>query len=505
MSTSDTFDLSNNQSNQTTSTSQPEQKTTVSDQLLDWVKQCQEQGETSAQIFRRLLEAGHSQKIASQAMDGFLPKLKLAPIRNADDRLNRETSPSNFYALANIDLIHKAEVQQIEDDRVQLFLWPNFLSTDKCEQLIQDFDAVFAESTVVDQDIYGNHGHRTSSTVYLAEHSPEVNDEIVQLAADAMGVDTRYCEGSQIQRYQKGQEFKTHPDYFSATSPSFLDTLGSMGQRTWTCVLYLNDNFTGGNTKFDRIGQTISPTQGAAAFWNNLTPSGQVNEFSMHTGCPIESGTKYIVTIWFRERPQNTANLEGTLKVFEQEFQAAKQTPCDIHEHLDTLYQYAKAVDHITEFGVRTGMSSRAFLAANKPLRSYDLFLDDRVSQLFRYAKSNGMDVEYTESDVLNIEIDSTDLLFIDTWHCYEQVRSELHQHANKVRKYIIFHDTQTFGTVSEKQPLETDPSGVSSYREGSNGILPAIIEFIIQQQGRWGFKEHKTNNNGLTIIERFY
>jgi cephalosporin hydroxylase len=143
--------------------------------------------------------------------------------------------------------------------------------------------------------------------------------------------------------------------------------------------------------------------------------------------------------------------------------------------------------------GTRTGVSTRAFLASDVTLRAYDLFLDDQVQQLFNLAKEEGKDAEYIQANVLEIEIDETDLLFIDTWHCYDQLIAELKLHASKVKKYIAFHDTQTYGTRSEE----------FMGRVGSNGLLPAIIHYMIENPNDWRFKIHRTNNNGLSVLER--
>ena len=154
---------------------------------------------------------------------------------------------------------------------------------------------------------------------------------------------------------------------------------------------------------------------------------------------------------------------------------------------------YKRQVEHVTEMGTRTGVSTRAFLAADVTLRAYDLFLDDYVSQLFELAQKEGKDAKYIGANVLETEIDETDLLFIDTWHCYDQLFAELTKHAPKVKKYIAFHDTQTYGTRSEE----------FMGRVGSNGLLPAIIHYLIENPNTWQFKIHRTNNNGLTVIER--
>jgi len=179
--------------------------------------------------------------------------------------------------------------------------------------------------------------------------------------------------------------------------------------------------------------------------------------------------------------------------IFDQEFRIACDTPSDINEHMEVLKSLADEVKHVTEMGTRTGVSTRAFLASDVTLRAYDLFLDARVVELFKLAKEEGKDVEYIQSNVLDVEIDETDLLFIDTWHCYDQLIAELNLHAPKVKKYIAFHDTQTYGTRSEE----------FMGRVGSNGLLPAIIHYMIENPKKWQFKVHRTNNNGLTVIER--
>ena len=122
-------------------------------------------------------------------------------------------------------------------------------------------------------------------------------------------------------------------------------------------------------------------------------------------------------------------------------------------------------------------------------MRSYDINLDQRVSQLFSVAKSQGRDVEYIKSNVLNIEIDQTDLLFIDTFHVYPQLKKELSLHAKKVKKYLAFHDTYTFGLSGE-------------HSSDKKGLLTAIIEFLIENPN-WRFKTFETQNNGITILER--
>jgi hypothetical protein len=178
--------------------------------------------------------------------------------------------------------------------------------------------------------------------------------------------------------------------------------------------------------------------------------------------------------------------------MIEKEFAIAASSPSDIHEHLPVLYELAKDCNHIIEMGVRTGISTRAFLRVDAKLISYDIVTDQKVVDLINEAKKAGKDATFIEADVLKIDIEETDLLFIDTWHTYEQLKQELSLHGNKSRKYMVFHDTNTFGLKNE---------GGQAYST-SQGLLPAIIEFLMVNP-HWRFKKFLTNNNGLTVLER--
>jgi hypothetical protein len=97
-----------------------------------------------------------------------------------------------------------------------------------------------------------------------------------------------------------------------------------------------------------------------------------------------------------------------------------------------------------------------------------------------------GTDFTFRQADVLHVEIEETDMLFIDTWHVYEQLKQELALHAAKVRKYLVFHDTTTFGEQGETP--------------GYTGIWPAIEEFL-QANLHWTLAARLTHNNGLTVL----
>jgi hypothetical protein len=162
----------------------------------------------------------------------------------------------------------------------------------------------------------------------------------------------------------------------------------------------------------------------------------------------------------------------------------------DINEHLKTLKKYASEVDFVTEMGVRTARSTTGFIAGRPhSLISYDLKKHKNfpLEEYKKFAKEAGVNFNFIVCNVLQTNIQLTDLLFIDTYHSYSQLKRELKLHSNKVRKYIILHDTVTFGEKGE---------------DGNKpGLLQAVNEFVSSTE--WKIKEHYENNNGLTILEK--
>jgi hypothetical protein len=181
-------------------------------------------------------------------------------------------------------------------------------------------------------------------------------------------------------------------------------------------------------------------------------------------------------------------------------------TPSDINEHVLTLKKYAEECDSVTEMGVRWVVSTFAFVFAHpKTIRSIDLFhpsnwgpaANSRIDFVEKYSKANGIDFTFQTGDSSVIEIDETDLLFIDTLHKYGQLKIELQRHANKCKKYIILHDTTLFAFQDEG--IDYINTNLDNSKQG---LWPAIEEFL-EQNKHWYIVEKRSNNNGLTVLGR--
>lgn len=196
------------------------------------------------------------------------------------------------------------EVQKAKFPFTQLYTLEKFLSEEECNFLIAEAEKNLRPSTVSDPtDSSATSNYRTSSTSDLHYfNSPELN-YIDNKISTFMGLNPFLGETMQLQKYNPGQYYKEHCDYFFPLTKEFKTYTEWMGQRTWTLMVYLNDVEEGGETYFKRLKLKVKPKKGMAVFWNNLYKNGVPNPKTMHEACPPISGDKYVITKWFRSWP----------------------------------------------------------------------------------------------------------------------------------------------------------------------------------------------------------
>lgn len=216
---------------------------------------------------------------------------------------------------------------------------------------------------------------------------------------------------------------------------------------------------------------------------------GGVSTEHVHERTPITNREKVIWDTYLGDVCHTIGDgiRNGTMDEIERQFVLFRDTPADINEHMQKLCDYAKKCESVTEFGI--GRSTWAFLHARpKRMRCYDIRAADFVLQQ-RLAGAAGIDLRFQRGDTLSLDIEPTDLLFIDTYHVYRQLWVELERHAPKAKKFIVMHDTKTFGDRGE---------------DGSApGLMGAVGKYTLMHP-EWRVAEKLDNNNGLTILQRF-
>ena len=196
-------------------------------------------------------------------------------------------------------LVSTDRVQRVPSDKIELFQMRDFASPQLCQQLMALIERDRRPSTLADagDDRY----FRTSETCDLPEADEAVR-EMEQLLTKLNGIDPSYGEPLQGQRYEVGQEFKPHCDYFNRGGRDWDRYCAVAGQRTWTFMVYLNDVEAGGATRFKAVNKTFRPEVGKLLCWNNRRLDGSENPNTIHHGMKVRKGVKYVITKWYREK-----------------------------------------------------------------------------------------------------------------------------------------------------------------------------------------------------------
>lgn len=207
--------------------------------------------------------------------------------------------PNPGQTSANI-LLAQHGVRRVPSERLILFDCPHFLPEALCARLIRLIDKGRRPSTIADPN--GDSAFRTSETCDLDPKEPAVRDLESRLFA-LNGINAAHGEPVQGQRYEAGQEFKPHTDYFEPDGQDFLRYCSVAGQRTWTFMIYLNEVEAGGGTRFKVIKKTFQPETGKLLCWDNHRDDGTLNPATLHHGMKVRKGVKYVITKWYREWP----------------------------------------------------------------------------------------------------------------------------------------------------------------------------------------------------------
>lgn len=191
-------------------------------------------------------------------------------------------------------------VRRAPSPKLEQFILPGFLDAATCAALVALIDQDVRPSTIADAN--GDAAFRTSSTCDLDHRLPIVAALDARLH-DLTGIAPVYGEPIQGQRYDVGQEFKAHTDYFDPDGMDWDIYCAVPGQRSWTLMIYLNTPEAGGATRFLATGKIHQPETGKLLAWNNIGRDSTPNPATIHHGMKVRKGRKYVITKWFRERP----------------------------------------------------------------------------------------------------------------------------------------------------------------------------------------------------------
>lgn len=188
------------------------------------------------------------------------------------------------------------------------------------------------------------------------------------------------------------------------------------------------------------------------------------------------------------------------------------QEPSDINEHVFVLRDLAKECSSVVEIGLRSMVSSWGILQglSESPYtsRSYlgiDIGLPppETLDLARRLSEDNGITFSFWEANDMDVDIEPTEMLFIDSLHTYCHLTYELEKFSPKVNKFIAMHDTsEPYGSTDDGGYYGDYTEYPPEYDRTKRGLWTAVEDFL-RRHPEWTLYERRLNNHGFTILKR--
>jgi prolyl 4-hydroxylase len=177
-------------------------------------------------------------------------------------------------------------------------LFPALFTPAECAYLIEVATPSLRPSFVIDPysgEQIPNPVRTSSGTAFpFVDENPAIHALNRRLAA-ASGTDVRAGEPLQVLRYAPGEQYRQHSDALPAVAPD--------QQRVLTFLVYLNNDYEGGETAFPATGLKVRGRAGDGLLFRNASAGGVPDPRAVHAGLPVTRGAKLLASRWIRAAP----------------------------------------------------------------------------------------------------------------------------------------------------------------------------------------------------------
>lgn len=238
---------------------------------------------------------------------------------SAFDWLARAEALGSESARAQLDLLGRqsriealtaAPARRSLSDSPRIRVVENFASPEECDWLMARAQGGLGPAMVLDKQSgrEATHPDRTNKALELNVTAMDVVIQVVRARiAAATNLPLPVFEPAQIMHYSPGEEFRPHYDFLTDDAEGWAAQRRRYGQRIATFLLYLNDDFEGGETDFPSIGISHRGGKGDALFFANIDGAGAPDRKTLHAGRPPTRGQKWILSQWIRDRTPGAA------------------------------------------------------------------------------------------------------------------------------------------------------------------------------------------------------
>lgn len=184
-------------------------------------------------------------------------------------------------------------------DRLSLKVAEDVIDVDLCFYLMA-LGSRFLAPALVNDAAKGStaDGTRTNSAMSFHLMEADVVTTSIELRLTKL-MDLEDPLGSEpmsLLRYRPGEAYAPHFDFYDPDFPAHAAYLRQGRQRAQTALLYLNDQYTGGETAFPKIDLCHRGKIGSVLLFRNVHEDGAPNRDTLHAGLPPTNGEKYVLS-----------------------------------------------------------------------------------------------------------------------------------------------------------------------------------------------------------------
>ncbi|XP_032075579.1 prolyl 4-hydroxylase subunit alpha-3 [Thamnophis elegans] len=202
--------------------------------------------------------------------------------------------------------------KEILHPQPELALYHDFLRPSEAEKIQALAAPGLQRSVVASGENQEQADYRISQSAWLKDSLDPVIGALGRRAAALTGLNIRhpYAEYLQVVNYGLGGHYEPHFDH--ATSRKSPLYRMKSGNRIATLMVYLTSVEAGGSTAFIYANLSVPVIKNAALFWWNLRRNGEGDDATLHAGCPVLAGEKWVANKWFHEHGQEFHRRCGT-------------------------------------------------------------------------------------------------------------------------------------------------------------------------------------------------
>ncbi len=194
-------------------------------------------------------------------------------------------------------------------------VFPNFVTDEVCAWLIECARPNLKRALIYDP-VGGKDKTdemRTNSAAGFDLVQADVVQALVQTRMSVTaGIPVTHLEGPTVLHYAPGEQITNHYDFVNPRIANYAEEIAQRGQRIATFLVYLNDDYEGGETDFPDLGLRYHGAKRGGILFTNALPNGDADLRMVHAGRPPRDREKWLMSQFIRNRAVLGTRAENT-------------------------------------------------------------------------------------------------------------------------------------------------------------------------------------------------